>query len=146
MASPPRVIPSVYTRRNQEGDFHYMIKSRDYRDALFIFNDNERDHCSSRPGGGNAAIRPYNKYSGVRMPRSAGIPTGDNRGYASLTPAAKAVIDSSIEEIRELIREHGYQRVYFSADPDGKLGTSIFSIGDDVRDYITDQIIALGNL
>lgn len=141
-----RVIATVFRRRNQVGDFVFMIKSKDYKDSLFIFNDNEVDHCSDVPGGGNAAIRSYNRFSAVFPPRSAGIPTGDNRGYSSLTPRAKSAIDSAIEEIRELIKEHGYSRVFFSADENGKLGTSIFSIGDDVRDYITEQILSLETL
>lgn len=138
-----RVVGTVFRRRNQVGDFVFMIKSKEYKDALFIFNDNEADHCSDVPGGGNAAVRPYNRFSAVFPPRSAGIPTGDFRGYTSLTPKAKATIDAAVDEIRALIQEHGYSRVFYSADEDGKLGTSIFSIGDDVRDYITEQILSL---
>lgn len=128
-------------RRDQEGDFTWMIKNRNYSDALFIFNDNVYDHKKYFRGGGNAAIRPYNKYNPeIQVPRSAGIPTGDTGGFSTLDENAKYHIDKTIEEIKELIEEHGFSRVYYSADEDGKLGTSIFTIGDDVRDYITEQI------
>lgn len=95
-------------------------------------------------GGGNAAIRPYNKYNPkIRVPQSAGIPTGNMGGFSSLDEEAKLHIDGAVQEIKELIQEHGFTRVYYSADEDGKLGTSIFVIGDDVRDYITKQIQSL---
>jgi hypothetical protein len=140
-----QIIPSVFRGPRKEGDFLYMIKSGNYEDALFIFNDNEMDHRTPKIGGGNAVIRQFNKYSRLEKPRSAGIPTGSFGGYSKLDADAKSVIDAAINDIRELLAIHGYQRVYFSADLSGKLGTSIFQIGDDVRDYITEQIMNLGN-
>jgi hypothetical protein len=141
-----RVIGIDFVGRNKEGDFNYMIKRKEYEDSLFIFNDNEQDHTSTIPGGGNAIIRPFNRYSGLAVPRSAGIPTGRAGGYPSLTSSSKDVIDSAMDEIRDLIRIHGFRRVFYSADENGKLGTSIFVVGEDIRDYITDQIRDLENL
>jgi hypothetical protein len=66
-----------------------------------------------------------------------------------LTQAAKEEIDSAIKEIRELQYDHNYSRIFFSCDEEigqerPKIGTAIFRIGDDVRDYITEQIYSLG--
>lgn len=149
----PNIVPVEYYKRGEYGDFEYMIKDDEYENSLFIFNDNVQDHCTNRKGAGNAVIRPYNKY-GLEYPRSAGIPTGYRRerngGFKTLTPEVKEIIDSAIQEIRELAAEHGYDTIYFSADPPvGKnrplLGTRIFIIGDDVKQYITDQIYSLGD-
>lgn len=125
-----------------------METSIGYDGSLFIFNDNVQDHETSRRGAGNAIIRPYNKY-GCEYPRSAGIPTGYYRGYGQgfkkLTPRVKAIIDSAILEIRDLIDEYEYDTIYFSAKPavNGDrplLGTATFVIGDNVKQYMTWEI------
>lgn len=137
------VIGTVYTRKNQVGDFDWHIKSGLYEDSLFLFNDDELRHKWKKAGMGNAVIRKYNKYA-VAKPRSCGIITGKEVGYAKLTDEVKAIIDGCMEEVREIIREYGYKKVYYSAQtPNGLLGTSIFKVGDDVIAYITSQIKAL---
>jgi len=136
-------IGTVYTKKGQEGDFDWQIRSGQYEDALFLFNDDEKRHHWKKAGTGNAIIRKYNKHA-VEKPRSHGIVTGNQVGYASLTEEAKKKIDECISEAKQIIEANGYKKVYYSAStPNGLLGTSIFQIGMDVREYITQQIQTL---
>ncbi len=155
MDSRPRIIPVVYTAPGIYGDFNAMLADSRYDDSLFLFNDNAVDHPTARMGGGNAVIRPYNKYGTFSAyPRSAGIPTGYSRssgGYSALTISAQESIDGAIDEIEELLKLHKYHRIFFSAEPANgefqkpQLATSIFKIGPDVRNYITAAIYSLGS-
>jgi hypothetical protein len=143
------VYGSQFVRLNEMGDFLWMIKNPEFDDCLFIFNDSEEHHNTNIKGGGNAIIRPYNKYNtSLPKPRSCGIPTGTRRegGYSHLSEHAKTMIDNSIAEIRDLLHQYEYKRIFYSADKDGKLGTSIFVVGEDVVDYITSCIIDLVNI
>lgn len=143
------VVGSFYRGPRKTGDFHHMIQSGLYENALFIYNDNEEHYRrqSFYAGKGNAVIRKFNKYNPEYKdnPMSAGIPTGSfqNRGYASSTPEVKQIIDDCIEDIRQIIRCHNKKVVYYSASEDHDfplLGTSLFKVGIDVRQYITDQL------
>jgi len=139
-----QIIGTVYSKKNQVGDFDWQIRSGLYENALFLFNDDEKRHHWKKAGTGNAVVRKYNMHALPERPRSHGIVTGNAAGYASLTPSAKAKIDECIEEARQIIEEHGYTTVYYSAaTPNGSLGTSIFQICNDVREYITQQIKSL---
>lgn len=147
-----QVIGSVFSRGGRDGDFNWMIDRPEYADALFIFNDNEeqfRAHCDNprdaygcSSGGGNAAIRPYQC---KEPPRAAGIPTGvDGKGYGKLTGEVRAVIDRAIANIRGLIASGRYSRVIYSAaDASGQLGTGIFKVATDVKQYIVEQLQSL---
>lgn len=138
-----QVIGTVYTKKGQEGDFDWHIRSGKYPDALFLFNDDEQRHHWKKAGAGNAVIRKYNQHA-LAIPRSHGIVTGNRVGYSSLTDEAREAIDRCLEEVRELIQQYGYTQVYYSAiEPNGLLGTGIFDVGMDVREYITQQIWAL---
>jgi predicted RNA methylase len=141
-----KIIGTVYTRNGIEGDFDWQIRSKLYEDSLFLFNDNEEHNKLKKAGGGNAIIRKYNKYALPDRPRSVGIVTGkDGRGYDKLTEDIKEAIDKTIEEVRDIIRRYKYKKVYYSAiEPNGLLGTSIFKVGKDVLEYITDRIHSLG--
>jgi hypothetical protein len=55
----------------------------------------------------------------------------------------RAVIDEAIARIEALLATGGYDTVVYSADRQGRLGTSIFSPGDDVVDHITGRLRAL---
>ena len=114
-------------------------------DALFIFNDNEEYNQSCVRGGGNAIIRKYNKHSSLDRPRSVGIPTGtlEDGGYEKLTQKVKRIVDNSIEEIKYLLSNFKYKRLFFSSDNNGKLGTKIFVVDENVINYITKQIYSL---
>lgn len=139
------IIGTVFTKKNTFGDFDWMIKSGQYEDALFLFNDDEKRHQWKKAGQGNAVIRKYNKYA-LAIPRSAGIITGtDGSGYEKLDSKTKAVIDQCFIEVKEIIQKYGYKKVYYSAKtPNGLLGTSIFVVGQDLLEYITNQIHSLG--
>ena len=138
-----QILGTVYKKKGQEGDFEWQITSGEYEDALFLFNDDEKRHHWKKAGTGNAVIRKYNKHS-LSTPRSHGIVTGKEKGYESLTAEVKTKIDECINEVKQIIQTYGYKKVYYSAaTPNGLLGTSIFQVGMDVREYITNQIRTL---
>jgi len=124
-----------------------MINRAEYKNALFIFNDNEDqfldESCST--GGGNAIIRPYQCED---PPRATGISTGiyrqssgQNSGYTDLNDGnAKKVIDQGINKIKKLISSNKYDKIIYSSDGKGGLGTGIFKVGDDVKKYIVDNL------
>ena len=144
------VIPVVFKESHEYGDFNFMIKLEEYNDSLFIFNDNTEEHETSKRGGGNAIIRPYNKYCPMsEYPRSAGIPTGtrEDGGFKELNDNNKKIIDSSFDEIHELIEKHNYKRIFYSGSKDSDLiGTSIFEVNTEVLEYITNKIKDLINI
>ena len=138
------VIGSVFRGPGTAGDFKWMIERREYDRSLFIFNDNEEQFdafvggdCKSgwAAGVGNAAIRPYQCAS---FRRAAGAPTGSRgSGYSSLTEDVMQKIYQPLSIISKLFSTGDYGRVFLSLDPErATLGTGIFRVGDDVRDYI----------
>ena len=140
----PKVIGAVFKAPRQPGDFVHELRT-DYR-TLFVYNENaftQTDKRDNHPGGGNAAIRPY-RPSG----RAIGIPTGYEVGFASMSSThprfgyARSLIDGAIDEIVEHVVAYPnrFDAIKFSATEDGKLGTGIFHVGDDVRDYITHRL------
>lgn len=146
-----KVIGSVFCGAGKDGDFSWMIRQDQYRDALFIFNDNEGQYKAHRDrpqdlagegcaaGGGNAIIRPYQCQT---PPRAAGIPTGP--GYDGLTPATKQIIDEAIATIKSIAVKEGYERIIYSAaNANGDLGTAIFHVADEVKKYIVGQLRGL---
>ncbi len=142
------IIPSVYHGDGIDGDFGWMIQQATYKDAFFIFNDNQSQFeahiqdpagvagCSV--GGGNAVIRPYQCHT---PPKAGGIPTGP--GFSGLTTEVQAMIDLAMEEIKKGIKAGSYSKVVFSSNGHGGLGTSIFHVPDDVKKYIVAQILSL---
>jgi hypothetical protein len=148
-----QVIGSVYEGRGREGDFAWMIRQPHHDRALFIFNDNEEQFRAHRDdpcggagcseGGGNAVIRPYQC---TDPPRAAGIPTGSRgRGYSALTAGVQEVIDDALFVIGGLRASGRYDRAYYSAADDrGSLGTGIFQVADEVKEYITAGLLRLG--
>lgn len=137
----------IYKGKNIYGDFNWMIKQKKYKKVLFIFNDNIEKHFTNQKGKGNAIIRQYNKYNRkIEIPQSAGIPTGSlkEKGFKTLDDDTKCIIKCAIEEIKNLLKKYKYEKIFFSADKSGKrLGTSLFSPGEDVIDYITKKIYKL---
>lgn len=125
-----------------------MYHQDDYNDVLFIFNDNEEHHNTNRRGAGNAIMRKYNKYnSNLDRPRSAGIPTGtlEDGGYQELNSHVIVQVDNAIEEIKEIIKKYNYNKICYSAEKDGVLGTGIFTVDRSVLEYITTKIKELKN-
>jgi hypothetical protein len=139
-----KVIGTVFSGKGKEGDFEWQIKSGEYEDSLFIFNEDESRVKWKKAGKGNAVIRKYNKYA-VDKPRAVGVFTGTkDGGYTELTDDIKSKIDGCIKEIRDTIEKYGYKKIYYSAkSPDGLLGTSIFHVDKKVLLYITQQLVML---
>jgi hypothetical protein len=141
-----QIITNIYEGRKKYGDYKWMIKQPEYDDILFIFNDNEECHDTNISGGGNAIIRKYNKYNtNLEKPRSAGIPTGTLSfgGYDELSEYVKMQIDSSIEEIKEIIQIYNYKKICYSINKDNTFGTGIFTVDEDVKNYIVQKIKTL---
>lgn len=143
------LIPSVFTEVGQPGDFEWEINTQ-YRGktALYIFNDNVADHCSSHPGGGNAVIRPWNRYGfGACTGKAvaAGVSTGMSArqgGFQKLTEDVRRIIDADLMEICDLLATGEYAELVYSANP-GKpelLGTGIFKVCKDVKYYIVSKL------
>jgi hypothetical protein len=140
------LLPSVFIGRNMIGDFAWMIKLPEFDDCLFVFNDDVEHVTSYEKGWGNAVIRPYSRNNPDTItPRAAGIPTGSRRagGFQSLNPEVKSIIDTAVADIGNLIREHKYTRLVYSANPDGTLGTGLFKVGKDVKSYILGSLTGL---
>ena len=144
------VVGSVFRGPRQPGDFAWMIRQPEYEDSFFVFNDNETEflrhqsHGSGaglcRTGGGNAVVRPYQ----CQIPqRSAGVPTGDaSGGYRAFTEHVRSVIDSAVDTVA--LASAGYDRLFYSAERLGGLGTGIFRVDDSVKRHIVEQLQALG--
>ena len=130
------------------GDFNWMIKQSEYSNSLFIYNDDTESQLnkSYKAGKGNAIIRNYNQYNPKKtIPQSAGIPTGSRKlgGYTELNEEIKKEIDLSIDNIKDLINKYNYKVIYYSAKLNGKLGTGIFKVDDEVVNYITNELLSL---
>ena len=140
-----KLIGVKFTKPNQFGDFNWMCHQNEYSDSLFIFNDNEEYHNTCNGGAGNAIMRKYNKYSKLDKPKSAGIPTGtlEYGGYQSLSNHSINQINNAFDEIIKLINIYKYKKIYYSSELDGKLGTSIFNVSDNVVKYITHRLFTL---
>jgi hypothetical protein len=139
------LLPSVFKGKNMVGDFAWMIIRPEYDDCLFVFNDDIEHVTSYEKGWGNAVIRPYSRNNPSTIkPRAAGIPTGSRRhgGFQSLSPYVKSIIDDAVKDIRETIAKHEYKRLVYSANADNTLGTGLFKVGRDVREYILESLIA----
>ena len=140
-----QLVGVKFVKPNQFGDFEWMCNQEIYSDSLFIFNDNEEHHNSNKRGAGNAIIRQYNKYSDLDVPRSVGIPTGtmSSGGYTTFNLETKNKIDGYFNELTELITQHKYTHLYYSAESNGMIGTSIFKVNPKVLEYITWKIHSL---
>lgn len=140
-----QVIGVKYSCSGTFGDFYAMVGRESYEGCLFVFNDNEEHHNTCRPGAGNAIMRQFNKHSNYAIPASAGIPTGTLKygGYTNLNTRAKSQIDGAFDEIIDLIKKHKYSRIYYSAELDGMLGTSLFEVNKKVIRYITSRLFDL---
>lgn len=149
------VFGCIFTKGGIIGDFGWMIQQPEYKNCLFIFNDNIEDfpksspnHCSS--GGGNAVIRPYQCKP---IPQASGIPTGSlslGGGFTSMSTivdghSVQYYINEGLSNIRNILYNHKYDAIFYSAgDSKGTLGHGIFALGNDVINYITMEIHQLG--
>jgi hypothetical protein len=138
-----KIIGIKFEGYNKFGDFEYICHKKEYKDSLFIFNDNEEYHNTCNCGSGNAIMRKYNKYNTeLKKPKSAGIHTGTlvEGGYSELNDNIKLTINNAINEIKDLILKYNYDTIYYSIGKNNKLGTGIFEVHEDVIDYIDNLL------
>jgi len=143
-----KVVRSIYCKAGVLGDYLWMIDQPEFARALFIFSDNEEQFDAYAAGeasgfiagGGNAAIRPLRRHSPSRV---AGVPTGKHgRGYSSLDVVTKDKIDQALAIIRDLVTSGNYDQIVIPTSKDGTtLGTGIFVVAPEVRDYIFEQLL-----
>ena len=144
---PAAAYPRLYDKALAEGLNHeescfFTELSR----SVLVYNDNVTAMVSAdtKPGGGNAVIRPLAhftpEHTGGR-PLAVGIPTGDNgRGFQRLDAAAKHAIDYGLGRLEALV-DQGARRIVYSCEDDGRtLGTGIFKVSPDVKEYIVSKI------
>ncbi len=147
-----------YTGDGKVGDYGWMLEREEYDHSLMIFNENVQQLLSNdkNAGKGNAVARPYrNGPNGYN--KAIGIPTGFldlvEKGFYSLTQqclvkdrsivTAQDLIDMTINEIVELLATERTDAtiIYYSTDNDGRtLGSGVFNIAPEVKDYITNEI------
>ena len=142
-----KVTRSVFGGTGVSGDYLWMSNQPEFARALFVFNDNEEQFdafvegksSGFTAGGGNAAIRPLRKLS---PPRAAGVPTGKHgSGYSTLDTSTKAKIDQALAFIKSLVLTGDYDQIVIPASKDGNtLGTGIFQVTPEVRDYIFEKL------
>jgi len=150
-----KVTGLVFQGGNQIGDFDWMLKQDEYKNAFFIFNDNEsqflahqddpKSQSGCAAGGGNAIIRPYQCET---PPRAGGIPTGehgikDGPGYPELNDTVKGYIDQAVASIKAVVAANSYDTVYYSSNGSGGLGHGIFDPCEDVKAHIIKGIESL---
>ena len=146
-----KVVRSIFRGAGVSGDYLWMSNQPEFARALFVFNDNEEqfdafvvgEASGFSAGGGNAAIRPLRKQV---PPRAAGIPTGTLRagGYVALDASTKAKIDEAMAVIEALLKTGDYDQIVIPESKDGNtLGTGIFEVAPEVRDYIFKRLDTL---
>ena len=143
-----KVTRSIFKSSGCLGDYLWMSNHPEFARALFVFNDNEEQFdafvagkaSGFTAGGGNAAIRPLRK---LLPPRAAGVPTGKHgSGYSALDTPTKAKIDEALAVIDTLLKTGDYDQVIIPASKDGNtLGTGIYDVAPEVRDYIFSQLL-----
>jgi hypothetical protein len=155
-----------FKRPGEHGDIGFHLQNSAYDHIVHIYNENAFQFLNGdkSPGGGNAIARPY------RGIKAFGIPTGDSGGFRSLnetvsfgmlTYTAKELIDMSITNGASMIAHSimPFDTIYYCTDSVSKqtfseigekynidpIGIRIFAhtIGEDVVDYITQQITTL---
>lgn len=143
---PIELVPSVFVGRGRPGDFQWEIEVHYRHRALYVFNDNVEDHRSWLPGGGNAVIRPYNRYNTLGLEIvAAGVSTGRSSsqgGFGMLTDEVRRFIDDDLSEIGDMLTTGQYKQVVYSAHPDDPniIGTGIFEVCLAVKRYIVAEL------
>lgn len=147
------VSPSLFFKKNEEGDFDWMSKQEKYKGTLFIIMENFVDSMTSKKSGGGTASLRLQSWPHIEKPRAAGIPTGYSStcgGFRMLTKEVKAIIDLSFERIFALLDTTLYDQVVYSCDNEDPtlIGTGIFkkSIAAGVVTYISRRINAISDL
>jgi len=107
-----KAIGSIFSGGGRKVDFVCMMGQDHYRDALFVFNDNEAQYKAHRerttnpigsaraPVGGNAVIRSYQCQP---PPRTAGISTGPNYGSPAPSITVAILCERALLELDALV-------------------------------------------
>ena len=138
----------VYKNKNEYGDFDWMIKSGQYENVLFLFDDNLEYYKTSIPERGILELRKYNEYGLYPNVCSAGIIMGKsfNHNFDKLDEVNKRNIDISINNIKKLILQNNYKELYFSSDEEGLIKINYKYSNLEVINYATEQIYLLNDL
>ena len=138
------ILAIIYKKPNEYGDFNYMIKSGNYDNVLFLFDDNKETYNTNICGPGIAKIRIYNEFSNKKYINSAGIIVGyNNIGFNILNEENKNIINMCFEKIKDFIIEYKYKELYYSCDENGFIKTYIPYVDKTVIDYVTKKISSL---
>lgn len=158
------IVPTRYHPSNVLGNFGAMLNEKKYTDSgVCMFNDNTgqfeffglNPSVRQAAGGGNAIARIMQ-----HLKHSIGMPTGPFRDLMQVVQirlswddtvaqhTAKEVIDHAVTRIVRLFLDNDAKdTLYYSINPNDpedsrRLGLSIFAgaVGDDVVDYISDEI------
>lgn len=158
-----QIMPIMYIETDKTTDFSWMAQQPQYAATLFIYNDNQqnfvnflntpiRDLISGKvnysKGSGNAkAMRPYQYMYPIR---AMGIPLGPRPGhgggYKILNKKNRDTIDMSFKVIEDLLSTGLYDTIAYSAASDGyTIGTSTFTLPENIVGYVTEKIWSLGS-
>ena len=119
-------IKSSYKGKDKYGDFKWEIEGNTDPKTLYIFNDDVNLHKTAKKGKGETSIRQYNKYGQYKKrPYSAGISISDRKPFTELTPKVKKIIDSDIDEIKDLIEKHNFKKIKYTVKSDENVEPSI---------------------
>lgn len=158
------IVPTRFNPNRTLGNFGGMLNADEYKHSgVCMFNDNTgqfeffglNPSVQQPAGGGNAIARQMQ-----HLGHSIGMPTGPfhsltQQVHISLQPndstqqhSAKEVIDEAICRIvRLFLANDAKDTLYYSVNPNDpeesrRLGLAIFAgaVGDDVVDYISDEI------
>jgi len=146
------IVPVQYNPQDYGTDFKNIIQDP-YTVCMFAENLECLIHSIEgkvvKPGGGTACVRGE--------PNASPIPTGFREGgFTSLQQKVNFKDDNFIvmdlinhcfEGLRTKIRanRNTFRKVVYSADADGRWSCGIFTVGDEVLDYITKKIEELNN-
>ena len=142
------VLKTKFTQCDKDGDFEWMIKQKEHRNSLFIFNENFKDSCNQNlvDGGGTAVLRKYCWRFQTR-PLSHGICTGWSKSsgaFEDLNYYSLRCIEINFQRLYHILRNYIYDKIIFSADDEGLLGCSIFDVPRNIRLFITKRLEDLG--
>ena len=141
----------IYKNKEEYGDFNWMIETGDYKNTLFIFDDNVDEYnknIEDIKDNGLSNIRKYNEFGTYAKISSAGIIMGSsfNNGFSVFDNNVKNIIDRSITDIKRTIIENNYNEIYFSSDENGDIKPSYYNVSKDIIKYVSEQIFLLNDL
>lgn len=139
-------IVGVKHTPNTFTDFEIMMHHEDYKNALFIFEDNETEKQTQRRGPNNATIRHYNIHNKqLSRPLSFGIPVANYRnGYQTFEEGIN-IVNNACLELKRIFEEGGYDTIVYSIENLNSplIDTTPFIVNNDIKRYITRYFLCL---